>query len=173
MNEAERRSIHALAVRFADGERAAFQPLFAALHPLVLALVRRSLAGADADDAAQEAMVKVFARIVELDPSRDVVAWALGIASYEVLTARRRHGRSRHVDGDPDATEADAPTPESSAIAAEMVEDLARYLGSLGDDERIAIERDLRGEVSRTERDRKRRWRALDRLRRFWRTTHG
>lgn len=174
MNASERKSIHALAVRFANGERATFDPLFDALYPVLQSFARRSLDPTDADDAAQEAMIKVFSRITDLDPTRDVVAWALGIAGYEVLTIRRSRSRRRELGLELGAAAVDPrPDPEDVTALREIVDALTSHLGTLDERDRAEVERELRGEIAVGERDRKRRWRALDRLRRFWRTSHG
>ena len=82
-------------VQFADGDRAAFQPLFDALWPVLLTFTSRTLERtADAEDAAQQAMLKVFSRIADFDRGRDGVSWALGIAGYEVMTLRKRRFRA-------------------------------------------------------------------------------
>ena len=65
----------------ADGRRAAFAPLYAALWPLLRDFCRRALSHeADGDDAAQQALLQLFARAVDYDETRDAVAWAIGIA---------------------------------------------------------------------------------------------
>src|SRR3954470_6617288 len=98
MEAARRRQIQAWMVQFADGERAAFQPLFDALWPVLLAFASRALGPvADAEDAAQAAMLKVFSRIVDFDRARDGVSWALSIAGYEVMTVRKQRARRREV----------------------------------------------------------------------------
>src|SRR2546430_146863 len=90
-----RRVIHAAMVRFADGDRTAFRDVFDALWPAMLGLAMRGLPRADAEDAAQRAILKVFDRIVDLDRTRDGVAWAMTIAAYEVMTSRQQQRRRR------------------------------------------------------------------------------
>src|SRR6188768_3808799 len=98
MDAERRRQIQAWMVQFADGERAAFQALFDALWPVLLAFTARALPQtADAEDAAQQAMLKVFSRIADFDRRRDGVSWALGIASYEVMTVRKQRSRRREA----------------------------------------------------------------------------
>jgi RNA polymerase sigma factor (sigma-70 family) len=172
MTREERSAIHALFVRFADGERAAFDPLFAALWPILRAFVARSLPESEVEDVAQEAVVKVFARIEQYDDRRDGLAWALTIASFEVLSARKRIARRREAAIEPEVMSS-STSPEMEASHRELLEALERYLGHIDEIDRVAIEAELRGAIARGERDRKRRWRALDRLRRFWRTSHG
>jgi RNA polymerase sigma-70 factor (ECF subfamily) len=82
--------------RFADGDRAAFRPVFDALWPVILDFTNRMLRDeAEAEDAAQRALLKVFHRISQLDRNRDGVAWAMTIAAYEAMTLRNRRTRRR------------------------------------------------------------------------------
>jgi hypothetical protein len=76
-------------VRLADGDRGAFGPLYDTLWPVLLGFARRALAGSpDAEDAAQTALMKVFSRACDFDPSRDALSWVLGIAAFECRTLR-------------------------------------------------------------------------------------
>lgn len=171
MTRAERVAIHELLVRFEDGDRSAFDPLFAAPWPVVRAFVGRSLPGPDAEDAAQEARVKVFARVADFDPRRDATAWALTIASFEVLTARRRRARRREDPGELDAV-AWARTLDDDIHTRELLAHLVEYLGTVSESDRAAIAAELGAEAATGETARKRRWRALERLRRYWRAIH-
>src|SRR5262245_36850471 len=74
----------------ARGERAAFDPLFGRLWPLLRGFAARCLPVAEADDAAQEALLRVFSRASEFDPGRDALAWVLGIAAWQIRTHRTR-----------------------------------------------------------------------------------
>ena len=120
MEPAERRRLNELVARLADGDREAFHPVFLSLAPLLRRFVSRRLSAEEADDVAQEALVKVFARAACFDRRRDALAWALGIAAWEIRTVRRRRQRRREnalegagLDSRPDQ----APTPEDEAIA--------------------------------------------------------
>jgi DNA-directed RNA polymerase specialized sigma24 family protein len=73
--------------RLADGDREAFDAVFARPWPAVHALAARYLPPADVDDAAQNALLKLFERAAEFDPERDAVAW-------EIRTVRRRRDTS-------------------------------------------------------------------------------
>ena len=76
--------------RLAEGDRAAIEPLYAALWPVVRRLTGTMLANPlDADDAAQEALLRVYANAAAFDPTRDAVPWVLGVAAYECRTLRR------------------------------------------------------------------------------------
>src|SRR3954454_7649028 len=133
MDAERRRQLQAWMVSFADGDRAAFQPLFDALWPVLLAFTSRSLERtADAEDAAQQAVLKVFSRIADFDRARDGVGWALGIAGYEVMTARKQRARRREVGAAAlDALEQDGAGVEERAIADELTGAVRELLGEL------------------------------------------
>jgi DNA-directed RNA polymerase specialized sigma24 family protein len=83
--------LEALMLRLAAGDRAAFDPLYDALRPLVQRLTTRMMHGApEAEDAAQEAMTKVFARVSRYEPGRSVTIWVLAIMAYECRTLLQR-----------------------------------------------------------------------------------
>src|SRR5437588_2677011 len=82
--------------RLADGEREAFPAVFAALWPALRAFAERLLCdGALAEDAAQSALLRVFARAGEFDPERDALAWAFGVLAFECRTLRKQSARRR------------------------------------------------------------------------------
>lgn len=163
-----------LMVAFARGDRSAFGPLFRVLWPIVLHYCSRSLScPSEAEDAAQEAIVKVFSRIGDFDCERDGLAWVLGIAFYEVLTFRRRHYRSReHLSDDLEWLQDDAMLFDQrmmieedravfdEAVAALRPEDQAIVRAILSDAEPLS----RRAGTSA----RKRKQRALERLRSAW-----
>jgi len=104
--------------RLADGDRAAITPAFDLLWPVVSQFCRRALASAaDGEDAAQEAMVKLFARMSSFDRDRDGLAWALTIAAWECRTIRRRAGRRREAALD-EAARASVTGGDSEALLA-------------------------------------------------------
>ncbi|WP_437758598.1 RNA polymerase sigma factor [Sorangium sp. So ce1389] len=165
--------------RLADGDRAAFDPVYAALWPAISAFCRRMLGGeADAEDAAQQALLKIFDRASTFDPEADALTWALAIAAWECRTARRRRARSREA---PDelfpSIAADVPTPEDAAIARDLDDAAREVLGTLAEADRET----LRATVLEGDRDpsisgaafRKRRERAFARLREAWRRIYG
>jgi len=155
-------------VRFADGERAAFQPLFDALWPVLLAFTSRTLEPtADAEDAAQAAMLKVFSRIADFDRGRDGVSWALGIAGYEVMTVRKQRSRRREAgSGSFERMEQQGANVEERLLADELREVVRSLVGELPERDRAALAYAFTGAAPPTdETARKRRFRALERLR--------
>jgi len=49
----------------------------------------------EAEDLLQDVAVILLRKFPEYTPDRPFIRWAIGIAKYEVLNARRRHARSR------------------------------------------------------------------------------
>lgn len=164
--------------RLADGDRSAFEPAYAALWPVVRSFCRRLLGDDDAEDAAQLALMKVFDRASSYDPGRDALTWVLALASWECRTVRRR--RSRAAETDLGAVEEIAAfagkTPESCAINAQLEAALVAVLGTLEDSDRETLRMTLLEDGPTTLSPatfRKRRQRALEKLREAWRRMHG
>jgi RNA polymerase sigma-70 factor (ECF subfamily) len=166
--------------RLADGDRAAFRPVFDLAWPEVQKVAARMMrTAADADDAAQTALCKLFERASEFDPARDALAWIVGIASYECLTLRKKAARRREAAGAHDALGAipdDARDPEAQAIAAELEAVALSVLGTLDPRDRDTLRAAILGDASAPAvapaTFRKRVERALVRLRAAWRD-HG
>jgi RNA polymerase sigma-70 factor (ECF subfamily) len=174
MTPARRRELHAAMVRFADGDRASFRDVFDGLWPVLLSFTKRALAVADAEDAAQKALLKVFDRIVDMDRSRDGVAWAITIAAYEVLTIRRQYSRRKEDADEVLVAVADAkPSPEAVLIREDLRVAVNEMLGELPERDRVALAEVLDDVATAGETERKRRFRAMERLRALWRKTHG
>jgi RNA polymerase sigma-70 factor (ECF subfamily) len=82
--------------RLADGDRSSFGLVYRTLWPevrrLCMALLKNA---ADADDVAQQSMEKILSRASEYDSERPARPWALGIATWECRTHRRKQFRRR------------------------------------------------------------------------------
>ena len=178
MDLASRRRLQDDLIRLADGDREAFHTVFVAMLPLLRRFTSRSLPIGDAEDAAQEALVKVFFRAAEFDRTRDALSWILAIAAYEVKTARRR-GQRRRETGTPleiASLEAPLPTPEEVAIAKDLDAAIDAAVRQLRPEDAATLrafasaERPA-GVAAAT--FRKRVERGLTRLRARWRVSHG
>ncbi len=174
MDADERRAISTMMARLADGDRDAFAPLFDRLWPTVRAFAGRVLGhDADADDVAQRALVSVFARASEYDATRDGVAWALGITAWECRTIRRARERRRE-SGEPVELASPAPSPEDALITADILRAFDDVAGTLAAEDRAALGIDDPNEPEVAPATlRKRRQRALVRLRHAWSRLHG
>jgi RNA polymerase sigma-70 factor (ECF subfamily) len=176
MASSSRREIHEAMVRFADGNRNAFREVFDALWPVLLRFSAGLLPDrADAEDAAQRALVKVFGQIMDMDRNRDGVAWALTIATYEVMTARRVVARRREEALDAAASiAADAPLADERMAQEQLRVAVRQVIGELS-----ALDQEVLGlvlnepQVAFGETMRKRRYRALQRFRALWTRAHG
>jgi DNA-directed RNA polymerase specialized sigma24 family protein len=162
--------------RLADGHREAFDDVFDQLWPALKQYVGRWLPDpGEREDAAQAALLKIFAQATDFDRARDAAAWAFTIAAYEALTLRRRAGRRREVFGIPLDGLTTAADPESAILQAEVAAALAELLQNAPEQDRIAVLTDVSTQGASHDKDtwRKRRQRALTRFRETWRRVYG
>jgi RNA polymerase sigma-70 factor (ECF subfamily) len=168
----DRAELSRLLARLKDGDRAAFDPAFALLWPLVRAFAERWLGPADGEDAAQAALLSVFARASEFEPGRDGAAWAVGIAAWECRTLRRKHQRRREEQGAPCERPSPQPSPEEAASAGELRDAVQEVLGDLRPLDVETLLAAARGSTGGAT-FRKRLSRAIARFRIAWRARHG
>lgn len=163
-------------VRLSDGDRAAFDVLVDELWPVLLAFAERGVGkGPDAEDVAQEVFYRISARIADFDRTRDGLSWAFGIASYEIMTQRRRVTRRREVFDDAALSgqiDRDA-SQEDRLLMREMTAALSEAETQLSAEERVSLglhdgQSSVGGPALR-----KRKQRALERLRVLWRQIYG
>lgn len=119
------RPLDALVARLADGDRSAFDPVYDAVEPQVRGVCRRLLGdGPDADDAVQQALIRVFERVSDWDPARGpALGWVLTTAAWEARTLRRRNVRRREapLEAEPAAVEVREPLEDVvRAVAATL-----------------------------------------------------
>jgi RNA polymerase sigma-70 factor (ECF subfamily) len=143
--------------------------------PLVRGLASRCLPTGEAEDAAQEALLRIFFRASEFDPKRDALAWVLGIAAWQVRTHRTRASRRREepLPASEDSTNP-GRSPEDDARGRELARELDRALAELSPSDAATLLAYARGERPNVPGAtfRKRVERALDRLRSRWRIPH-
>lgn len=136
----------------------------------------KALPAGDGDDAAQEAMLRIFARASEFDPERDALAWILGVAAWQIRTLRTRRRRRREADVEElDGRASGARSPEEEAIASDLSAAIDRALAGLPRTDAETLLAYARGERPDLPGAtfRKRVQRALVRLRAQWRLGHG
>jgi RNA polymerase sigma-70 factor (ECF subfamily) len=163
----------------ADGDRAAFDPLFQALWPIVVGYATRLVGStALAEDCAQEALVRLFGQLERYDRSRDALTWVLTIATWQCRTARRslqRRGEMAEVptdaiaDGPAILEERELVRTSLDALATLAPRDIEVITAALLDDDEL---RGLRRTLAPAT-FRKRLERAFGRLRASWRSRHG
>lgn len=163
--------------RLAEGDRTVFRSVFATLSPVVTRFCARRLGGAaDADDAAQVALEKIFSRASDFEPGRAALPWALAIAAWECATVRTRARRARTVglaDG-PEQAASEAPADEALAAVEDRAA-LRELLTKLTPAEQAILEEAFEGTLAsaRSPAFRKRKERALTRLRGLFRGAFG
>jgi RNA polymerase sigma-70 factor (ECF subfamily) len=170
----ESNTLDALMARLADGDRAVFARVFELLwgpiHRLCITLLKND---ADAADAAQEAMQKILERASDYDKSRPAMPWAMAIAGWECRTLARKHVRRREVDDT--GHEQSWEHPEDEFVQRNLTAAAIAALGELSEADRetlIATFWDEAASVSGATL-RKRRERALDRLKKTFRRLYG
>jgi RNA polymerase sigma-70 factor (ECF subfamily) len=129
---------------------------------------------ADAADAAQQAMAKIFERASDYDPKRPAMPWALAIAAWECRTLQRRRFRRRESPEDAAAEPADERT-ESEIIRRDLTQAALTAMSELPEADREALLATFLDEAASVGGAtlRKRRERALDRLRTAFRRLYG
>lgn len=160
--------------RLADGDRAAFRPLFDRLWPAIQRLCRKLIPNeADAADAGQNAMVKIFERVSAYDRARPAMPWALAIAAWECRTIARRRARQREVGED--SIDDRALAVEEDFVRHDLVQAALHAIGGMSDPDREALLATFWDQAASVSGPtlRKRRERALTRLREALRRLYG
>lgn len=93
MDEATRSQLNRSMAALAEGERGAFDAVYRTLWPVLTQLVATMSADRMiAEDIAQQAMLKIMAKVSTFDPTRDALAWSMTIAVNEYRSYRRKLG---------------------------------------------------------------------------------
>ena len=169
---ADEKELSSLIVRLAEGDRSAFSRLFEVLWPRVHGLCLSLLSHRqDADDATQQAMEKILTRASEYDRTRAPTPWVLGIAAWECRTLRRRALRRREVSDDQLPQVEAEGRADDELIRRELETAAVGVLQGLPARDRAALVGTFWEEVqsAASPAARKRRQRALERLRRAFR----
>ena len=163
--------------RLGDGDRSAFDEVFRTLWPRVLAFCVHVLSGrtghADSEDVAQRALLKVFERASEYDSSKPAISWVLAIAGWECRTALKSQSRRKESPQEAIASRADErATPEECILHLDFLASLETILVELSPADRATLATAFEQESSESASGpsfRKRKQRALERLRQAWR----
>jgi RNA polymerase sigma-70 factor (ECF subfamily) len=176
MNADARKHVNALMIRLADGDRSVFDEVYAALWPVITAFCGKMLSGTDAEDATQQALLKVFSRASTFDRTGDAFTWAVTIATWEVRTIQKQMTRSKttfvenHDAADP------AENAEAHVSREQLVTAARHVLGTLSESDQqtlVATFNDENPASIAGATFRKRRERALARLKDAWRKVYG
>jgi RNA polymerase sigma-70 factor (ECF subfamily) len=167
--------LNALMARLADGDRSAFTPVFRTLWPptlrLYLSMVKNE---ADAHDAAQQSLEKILSRASDYDPARPALPWALAIAAWECRTILRKRTRRRELPED-SADEPMTQAAEEDLLSRNLTRAALDAMGQLSESDKETLVATFWGESASASGAtlRKRRERALDRLREAFRRIYG
>ncbi|MEI9948800.1 MAG: sigma factor [Pseudomonadota bacterium] len=167
--------IEELLTRLADGDRSVFSLVFKRLWvPIQRFCVNMLKHDADAADAAQQTMAKIFERVSDYDPKRPAMPWALAIAAWECRTLQRKRFRRRELPEDP-ATEPVDERAESELIRRDLTQAALIAMNELPETDRATLLATFLDEATTVGGAtlRKRRERALGRLRASFRRLYG
>lgn len=118
-----------LVLRLRAGDRAAFETLFRAVHgPLVR--YARTFDADEAEDAVQDALLKLWRRRETLDPERSVKALLYASVRNQLLNRSRDLARRDELHGTMTAP-SDTALPDDDLDAALLGERLRAWLGEL------------------------------------------
>jgi RNA polymerase sigma-70 factor (ECF subfamily) len=142
MREDSEAALDALMARLAAGERAAFEPLFRALHPRAVRFARARLKGTTAQDVAQAALLKMFTEAHRFLSGRPVLPWFYAIVANEIRSAQRAARDPRvHAAENEQALASDSH--EQTLLARELMRALELAIDTLDDDAAQAIRAQL------------------------------
>lgn len=168
-------ALDTLMARLAEGDRSVFSEVFerlwAPIERLCMSLLRNQ---ADAADAAQEALTKILERASDYDRTRPAMPWALAIAAWECRTLRRKLLRRREVS-DEVLAEPSGENTQDELVQRDLVQAALSAMGELSAGDREALLATFWDESASVSGAtlRKRRERALTRLRDAWRRLYG
>ena len=177
MDEVTRGQLNRSMAALAEGERGAFDAVYRTLWPVLTQLVATMSADRMmAEDIAQQAMLKMMAKVSTFDPSKDALAWSMTIAVNEYRSHRRKLGNrpARQVAATIEPINED--TPEAIATRENLTAAARAVLGQLRTQDRevlvAAIYEGLRPPLAGAA-FRKRLQRALAHTRLIWKKRYG
>lgn len=131
-----------LLVASAAGDRDAFAALYDATSSKLYGIALRILRRTDlAEEAVQDAYVRIWRRASDFDPGRaSAIAWMAAITRNRALDMARLK-REASLDEAPDLGDAatDAPNPEEEAELSDELRRLSACLGELDESRRSAV----------------------------------
>lgn len=164
--------------RFAEGDRAAFDEVFSLVWPVVQRFCREALKHADdGDDAAQVALEKVCFQASDYDADRPALPWVLAIAAWQCMTVRKqRQRRPSEPLAAAEGVASPGETPEQLLTDQELFATVESTLGQLSAADREVLRHayfdELRLLGPADPAARKRKERALKRLKNLWRSLY-
>jgi RNA polymerase sigma-70 factor (ECF subfamily) len=174
MDESARSRLNEAMLRLADGDRAAFDEVHDGLAAVVRRYCVRLLGEVEGEDAAQLALLKLFSESHRFEPEGDALRWALTLATWECRTLRKKRARRRESFVELAPEDALSPaTPETELVARDLERRALEALEMLSELDRSTLLADTSPRDVSAVSFRKRKERALARLREVWRRVHG
>jgi RNA polymerase sigma-70 factor (ECF subfamily) len=125
------------------GDTVAFTRLAEAYQGPVYHLCYRMLGSIpDAEDATQETLIRMYAKLHTYQPERKLSSWVLSIAAHYCIDRLRRNRLSvLSIDDEPmaDAAPSGATQPEASALARESRDEVQALVARLAPEYRIPM----------------------------------
>jgi RNA polymerase sigma-70 factor (ECF subfamily) len=142
MHPQEQESDAALMCRLAGGDDTAFDVLMQRYKTPVLNFLHRILNNqSDAEDASQDAFVRIYQHCHDYDPARSFTTWLFAIARNAALD--RVRWRQRHpadpLDDLARTPETNEPSPPDIVAQREIEQQIAAAIATLPEDQRTAI----------------------------------
>lgn len=175
MEDLKKGDLDAHLARLANGDRSAFTYVFTCLQQPIFRLCMSMLDHeADARDATQQAMLKILDRASDYDSKRPAFPWACAIAAWECRTIQRRRSRRRE-SGFRAHEELGSTDGEAEAVRRDLMRAAVHALGELTERDRDALHATFMEESVEVSAAglRKRRQRAMQRLRNRFRRLYG
>jgi RNA polymerase sigma-70 factor (ECF subfamily) len=180
MDDTARAALDAAMQRLAAGDRSVFSMVFTQLWTPMLRFCKQQLKHeADAHDAAQNALQKVLERASDYDPKRPALPWALAIAAWECRTIQRKYSRRKEVSDGP-LSQLAQDADQDQVEQAELIECALATVQTLSSLDRAVLtetywdqDQHQRRSPSAAATQRKRKERALERLRTAFRRLYG
>lgn len=126
--------------RYADGDAASFEAVYAELAPLVLGHLRRWVGPQRAEDLLQRTFLKVHRARDRYRRGAPVGPWVLSIARHVAIDDMRRRGRAREdltrEGALPEPSPSEGPPP---AERAEVIEAVRAAVDGLPDSQRSVV----------------------------------
>jgi RNA polymerase sigma factor (sigma-70 family) len=171
-----RQTLHRAMTRLSRGDRSACDEVFVLTWPLVKRFCASwNVGDAAAEDLAQQVLVRVFEQATSFDSTKDALTWVLEVATWSCRTERRRTQRSKEDAWTASAEGAASPAraPDEEAERRQLLTALDDTLAQLPEASRREVQKVLLEQAAGSPAERKRRQRALQTLKDFWRRAHG
>jgi len=144
MNQSEKKELSRHMALLAMGDRGAFETVFTLAWPVLRSFSTKFLGSpSDGEDAAQEALLKIFGRAAQYRPDLDALAWMLTLTAFECRTLRQKKRRRKEENIEEGSTmnslKSETNDPEAEILKDQLQKALDDALSTLSDSDRETI----------------------------------